>query len=304
MTATVKSRLTNYQRTLTFYTIPRIAGLLPDHQIDRSDFRIPANLRLADPEFHRPERIDMLLGTGPTLSSLCIGQINLAKHRNTDLILQKTQFGWIIGGDLLTTSQLKRKTFITNVEFELQKFWEIEEGTIKQFRSADDQACEEQFTATIERTKSGRYIVGLPFNDKRDQLGESQSRALNRLLALERKLERDPELKEQYTKILEEYLKLGHMTQVKPDHAPGFYLPHHAVVKPSSSTTKIRVVFDGSAKTSTNISLNETLRIGPTLQDDLLSLLLRFRMHAYVITGDIEKMYRQFLVRPDDRAYQ
>ncbi|XP_076284778.1 uncharacterized protein LOC143211196 [Lasioglossum baleicum] len=94
------------------------------------------------------------------------------------------------------------------------------------------------------------------------------------------------------------------MKQVTTIQTPGFYLPHHAVFKPTSSTTKIRIVFDGSAKTNTNISLNDTLRIGPTLQDDIFSLLLRFRMHAYVITADIEKMYRQFLVRPEDRAFQ
>ncbi|XP_017884602.1 uncharacterized protein LOC108627719 [Ceratina calcarata] len=94
------------------------------------------------------------------------------------------------------------------------------------------------------------------------------------------------------------------MTQVETFEAPGFYLPHHAVEKPSSTTTKVRVVFDGSAKTSSNLSLNDVLMRGPTIQDDLFSLLLRFRMYAYVMTGDIEKMYRQFFVRPEDRAYQ
>ncbi|XP_029054752.2 uncharacterized protein LOC114882037 [Osmia bicornis bicornis] len=94
------------------------------------------------------------------------------------------------------------------------------------------------------------------------------------------------------------------MTQVENADTPGFYLPHHAVIKPSSTTTKLRVVFDGSAKTSNGLSLNDALMVGPTIQDDLFSLLLRFRMHAFVITGDIEKMYRQFLVRAEDRAYQ
>ncbi|XP_076301576.1 uncharacterized protein LOC143219529 [Lasioglossum baleicum] len=304
MTATIKSRLTNYQRTLTFCIIPRIAETLPDNQIDRTDIRIPTNLRLADPEFHRPGKIDMLLGTGPTLSCLSIGQINLSNRNNVDLILQKTQFGWIIGGDLLSASRSSRKTFTQNVQFDLGKFWEIEEGTIERVRSIEDQACENHFAATVTRDDSGRYMVALPFNEKQTQLGESRSRALNRFLALERKLERDPEFKKKYTEVIDEYRVLGHMKQVTTIQTPGFYLPHHAVFKPTSSTTKIRIVFDGSAKTNTNISLNDTLRIGPTLQDDIFSLLLRFRMHAYVITADIEKMYRQFLVRPEDRAFQ
>ena len=84
----------------------------------------------------------------------------------------------------------------------------------------------------------------------------------------------------------------------------GYYLPHHGVVKITSQTTKLRVVFDASAGTSTGVSLNDTLHVGPKIQDDLLYILLRFRSHQYVLTGDIEKMYRQFLVRPEDRKYQ
>jgi hypothetical protein len=83
-----------------------------------------------------------------------------------------------------------------------------------------------------------------------------------------------------------------------------YYLPHHGVVKESSDTTKLRVVFDGSAPSTTRISLNDTLHTGPKLQEDLVSILLRFRSHQYVLTGDIEKMYRQILVRPADRKYQ
>lgn len=66
----------------------------------------------------------------------------------------------------------------------------------------------------------------------------------------------------------------------------------------------MRVVFGGSAKTTTGISLNDALLVGPTIQADLFSLLIRFRQHPIVITGGIEKMYRQFLVRKEDRKYQ
>ena len=83
-----------------------------------------------------------------------------------------------------------------------------------------------------------------------------------------------------------------------------FYISHHAVIKEESATTKTRIVFDGSAETTSGKSLNDVLMTGPTIQDDLFTLLLRFRSHNYVITADIEKMYRQFLVRPEDRKYQ
>ena len=84
----------------------------------------------------------------------------------------------------------------------------------------------------------------------------------------------------------------------------GCYLPHHAVIKTSSETTKVRVVFDASAKTTTNISLNQVLLVGPTIQNTIFEQILRFRVPAYVITADIEKMYRQVVVHPEDRKFQ
>ena len=78
---------------------------------------------------------------------------------------------------------------------------------------------------------------------------------------------------------------------LKPDSQINF-LPHHCVHK-DSTTTKLRVVFDGSAKLSNGISLNGSLMVGPTVQEDLISILIRFRTHKVALLGDIAKMYRQ-----------
>lgn len=75
-----------------------------------------------------------------------------------------------------------------------------------------------------------------------------------------------------------------------------FYLLHHTVFKISSLTTKVRVFFDASAKTFTKLSLNNVLMRGPTTQDDIFSILNRFRKSQYVITAVIEKMFRQISV--------
>lgn len=82
------------------------------------------------------------------------------------------------------------------------------------------------------------------------------------------------------------------------------YLPHHAVLKESSSTTKFRVVFNASSKTTSGISLNETMLVGPTVQDDIISIILRWRKYPVVFSADIQKMYRQIWVRPQDAEYQ
>lgn len=85
---------------------------------------------------------------------------------------------------------------------------------------------------------------------------------------------------------------------------PAFYMPHHAVFKNASSTTKIRVVFDASSKTDTGVSLNDILMVGPTLQQDLISILIKFRIWQYVLTGDVAKMYRQILIDESQRKLQ
>ncbi|CAI6372187.1 unnamed protein product [Macrosiphum euphorbiae] len=79
-----------------------------------------------------------------------------------------------------------------------------------------------------------------------------------------------------------------------------YYIPHHAVFKSTSITTKLRVVFDASTICSTGKSLNDLLMKGPVVQPTLYSTLLRFRVHQVALTADIEKMYRQILIHNDD----
>ncbi|XP_076660338.1 uncharacterized protein LOC143363666 [Halictus rubicundus] len=267
----VKSRINDFNRTLKFFIIPRISGLLPDRQVNKSKLHIPSNIQLADPHFHRPSNIDMLIGSGTTLACLSIGQIEIGHTGQPDLILQKSQFGWIIGGSVPSSSTRSScKTFANNINFDLRNFWEVEEGPPHSNLSPTEIECESLFKNTVQRLETGQYMVSLPFNGKEQHIGESRTRALNRFLSLERRFSNNPELKTEYTRTMNEYIELGHMSPAQNiDNSRGYYLPHHAVIKTSSSTTKCRVVFDGSAKSS-----------------------------------DIEKMYRQFFVRPEDRPYQ
>ncbi|XP_044013986.1 uncharacterized protein LOC122856373 [Aphidius gifuensis] len=308
VSTTIQSCHTRYERTLSFLTVPRISENIPDQIINKDNIKIPNTMKLADPSFHQPAPVDILLGAGVTMSLFTQGQIDLSKSGGPDLFLQRTKFGWVIGGSAPTkvSSQQVSCHLASDMHFDFSKFWEIEEVKDVCHLTADELACEEHFLQHVTRNEVGRYIVALPFKQPVNQLGETRSIAIKRLNSLEKKLQTNPMLKIQYNTVLQEYLDLGHMSEV-PDkqlQEDGFYLPHHAVIKEESQTTKVRVVFDGSAKGSKGHSLNELLHVGPTIQTDIFSLLLRFRLHQYVLTGDIEKMYRQFLVRPQDRKYQ
>jgi len=86
---------------------------------------------------------------------------------------------------------------------------------------------------------------------------------------------------------------------------PGkYFIPHHAVLKADGDMAKIRVVFDASSTSSSGHSLNDVLCTGPKLQIDLRDILLRCRLHKYILTADIVKMYRQILIHPEDRVFQ
>ena len=85
--------------------------------------------------------------------------------------------------------------------------------------------------------------------------------------------------------------------------AKNYYLPHHYVFKGTSTTTKMRVVFDGSAKTTNGSSLNDILMVGPKLQDDLYDILIRFRFFKVAMSADVSKMYRQIEIIPHEKDF-
>ena len=137
----------------------------------------------------------------------------------------------------------------------------------------------------------------------RSDTGESRSHAVRRFLLLERSLHAKFQA---FDAVVQEYFELKHAEPVpapdldKPQHSV-FYLPMHAVKKESSTTTKIRAVFDASAKSSSNVSLNDILLVGPTVHSSLIDVLLRFRLHGIALTADVSKMYRAIELIESDR---
>ncbi|GFT02569.1 integrase catalytic domain-containing protein [Trichonephila clavipes] len=152
--------------------------------------------------------------------------------------------------------------------------------------------------------KDGRYILKLPFRDD-SSIGDSKEGALKRFYSLERKLHSNNQLKEQYTEFMEEYQNLGHMTPLASDvKSPHYFLPHHGVTNDNGSTTKLRVVFDGSFKSANGNSLNDILLTGKKLQSDIFLTLLKFRFFPIAFSADIAKMYRHILISQDDACFQ
>lgn len=261
-------------------------------------------MTLADPSFHEQGKIDIIFGVGVYRQIIAKG---IKKLTNNTFALQKTRLGWIAFGEQSNnSSNIPQHSVIsmvsmTEIDANLRRFWELDAQPEE--RGLTDDFCEKHFKRTVQRQADGRYIVALPFKDENPNLGDSRKAAMARFLSMERKFKRDPDLKKDYHDFMREYITLGHMCLATSGKGM-YYLPHHAVMKEESTTTKTRVVFDGSCKSSNGKSLNELLCVGPKLQEDISQILTRWRKHKIAFTADIEKMFRQILVREEDRDYQ
>ncbi|XP_076301647.1 uncharacterized protein LOC143219631 [Lasioglossum baleicum] len=275
----------------------------------------------ADPSTHHP--VDIIIGADLFGDVILNG---LRKGMHGQPIAQQSIFGWVISGPIPSRSDdlnpshsllshnvtircTSPDTPIDTLEAELRRFWEVEcipRATPR--LTASERQCEEHFRDTHSRTSDGRFQVRLPFKqDPPFDIGQSRPIAEKMYRSLGRKFQKNPELRREYSAFMSEYERLGHMERVNtgsslPDRT--IYIPHHPVLRPSSSTTHLRVVFNASALTSNGRSLNDFLLSGPKLQTDLPSVILRWRHHRYVYTADIAKMYRQILVDPRDTSFQ
>lgn len=307
--ATVASRFNNFRVPLEFIVMEKVTNDLPSCTVDISDWIIPENKRLADPSFATRGPIDIVIGAQIFFELLRNGHCKIAHDKP---VLQNSVLGWLVSGLHLRRDPAQHTSchlsMYQDLDQRVNKFWELESCLSSVPWSVEEKQCEDNFIANTHRDSFGRYVVSLPKKTELiGQLGNSISIATRRFHCLEKRFESNPQLKLQYTQFMQEYLALGHMKLVESvENTPGhhFYLPHHAVIKPDSTTTKLRVVFDGSCKTTTGFSLNDLLLTGPTVQDDMISIILRFRMKPIVVTADITKMYRQIWVTEADQVLQ
>jgi hypothetical protein len=149
----------------------------------------------------------------------------------------------------------------------MQRFWSIEEMNNK-ILTKEEKACKKHFEVNTRRLETGCYEVKLPLSDSTDRLDDSYDIAKVKILTLQQRLLKQPQVKKDYSDFLEEYVQLGHMTTLdaaeEKRNSPNFYMPHHGVLKETSCTTKLRVVFNGSEKSSNGVSLNHP---GETVMD-------------------------------------
>ncbi|CAG9137084.1 unnamed protein product [Plutella xylostella] len=325
----IHSLVNPFKLSTTCHVVERITCELPQRKFDISDFVIPPYVRLADKEFNIPSQIDLLMGADCFFQAMLPPESTIYESaappsgaqpsapgaRHPQLI--NTQFGYVIGGSLPTQVCNKVAVFKCTCESDINEnltnFWKSESvPEIYNEKSSEQELCEYVFQKTVQ-LKDDCFEVALPLKlpleDVNDALGDSFHFALKRFLNLEKKLHKDPNLFIEYQKFIHDYINSNHghfvdieSYQLSKDAV--YFLPHHAVLKPDSKTTKLRTVFDASMKTNKKVSLNDLLLNGPTVQRDLFDILLLFRFGNYTFTTDIKQMFRNIRVIPEHTSLQ
>ena len=221
-----------------------------------------------------------------------------------------TRLGWVLSGPIqmsdvssvnFASSHTLRIDSSTEVlDKRRQLLWELESFGVR----AEEDPVQEQFMESIQMV-NGRYQVSLPWREYHEPLPTNHELSLKRLLGLLRRLKQQPEVLAEYDKTIQEQRSKGIVERVEAGDVgePGrvHYLPHHTVIRWDKQTTKVRVVYDASSS-AVGPSLNNCLHTGPKY-NQILEILIRFRMYPVAVVADIEKAFLMISVDPRDRDF-
>ncbi|GBM04185.1 hypothetical protein AVEN_242418-1, partial [Araneus ventricosus] len=269
-----------------------------------SDICLNENLCLYEND---PKEIHILLGAD-TAARLFTGEI---KNLSPDLIAMNTKLGWTVIGRSRITENDSSSTLMSLLvnDLNISDLWRLDTLNINdpaenQSRKELEEAAKEHFERSVKRDNEGRYIVSLPWIHDHPPLPDGRKIAERRLNSCIKALERAEKLVD-YDDVFQDWQKEGIIEEVDPmqEIKQGqHFLPHHPVFK-ENSTTKVRPVFDGSAKERNTPSINDCLEKGPNLVELIPCLMNRFRVGKYGVIADIKKAFLQIGLQERDRPY-
>ena len=290
-------------------SISKICNPLGPVQMDFHKNSHLQGLTLADSYPRDSVQVDVLIGADHYYSF--VTGVCKRGSSSESLVAVESCLGWIVTGQVNRQSR-QTSSMLTVVENggvneTLKRFWELESIGLAEIEDLVMSQEEECAVADFNRGLNfdgHNYEVRLPWKRDPPKLESNYAQALRRLESVERKLRQDPVKAKAYKTAINEYVEKGFAEEVpdqSDDNGTVRYLPHHAVFRDDKRTTKCRIVFDASAREGGDASLNDCILPGPPLQPNLASVLIRFRTHKIGLIADIEKMFLQVKLAPEDR---
>ena len=302
-------------------SFPKLCSPLPA-RVDLNDYPHLENLELADcfDCDSDSESVDMLIGSDMYFE-VVTGDII---RGDEGLIAVSSKFGWLLSGPVkvvndYVTDNISVSNLIIEgnaepknmeneiIATELKRFWDTESIGIHDFAGNESKT---KFLGKVNHDGS-RYEVGLPWKQvEPEPLSDNYSLALGRLNSLWNRLEKDSVILKEYDSIITDQLNSGILEKVpENEQTKDFaqnntihYLSHFGVVRKDSETTKLRIVFDGSAKSEgEQLSINDYLENGPNLIPPIFEIVTKFRSYPIAIVSDIEKAFLQISIEEKDR---
>ncbi|XP_055714290.1 uncharacterized protein LOC129808537 [Phlebotomus papatasi] len=247
--------------TMTCQIVPSVLQQkLPNWEVNQQEIPIPSGIELADPTWHFPQVIDLLIGN-EFYNEIYTDRI--LRLGSGFPVMKDSCFGWILSGPYTTTKPNQPivcvATTLASIDSSLKGFWEVEEIDSPHIKAPDHEIVENIFQTTTSRDSTGRFIVQVPFKPTLVRLHDNLPNATRQLLHLEKRLASKPDLRQLYHAAMQENLDLEFFEEVPPHEVnkPSFYMPHHCVTKHSPTGPKIRIVMNASSKSQTGLSLND-----------------------------------------------
>ncbi|GBM78472.1 hypothetical protein AVEN_81536-1 [Araneus ventricosus] len=253
--------------------------------------------------------IDLLIGS----DFICeiLGERNLKISKR--LMVTNSIFGEILQGRINDEGKVNeiQVNYLSVMDGKMDydkinEFWELENMGIN---SQENINLEMQILEKFEENTTytnGRYETKLLWKDDQSQLNNNYEIAKKRLFNLNEKFKRDKNLYLNYKEIIQQQLKDGivEYANCEPNNrCPGYFMPHHAVIREQKETTKVRICFDASSKSKGQVPLNDLLYSGPNLNPELLRIVLKFRIGKIAMCADIQRAFLEIGIKENDRKY-